>query len=65
MYTICQHIAPTERFKCLQIVYIIMARENTIRVNDEELELIKQYRDENYTGYVALGFVIGDLVKDD
>lgn len=40
-----------------------MARTNTVRLSDEELELLKEYQKEGYTGHVALGFVIGDLVK--
>jgi len=38
-------------------------REKRVRVNEEELSKLKQYREENYPG-VPLGFVIGDLVNN-
>ena len=40
-----------------------MSRENTVRVSDEELSKLKEYRDEEFSGYVPLGFVIGDLIS--
>jgi len=42
-----------------------MPRTNTVRLSDEEISLLKEYRDERYSGYVPLGFVIGDLIKKD
>jgi len=51
---ICRFCATTERLKCLQYVYIIMPRSNTVRLSDEELELLKEYRDNEYSGYVPL-----------
>jgi len=50
-----------ERLKYQHNVYISMARENTVRLSDEELEKLKECRDNKYSGYVPLGFVIGDL----
>jgi len=41
-----------------------VARENTVRLSDEELQKLKKRRDDEYTGYVPLGFVIGDLCDD-
>jgi len=41
-----------------------MPRSNTVRLSDEELELLKEYRDNEYSGYVPLGFVIGDIIKN-
>lgn len=61
---ICLFCASIERFKYLQYVYIIMSRSNTVRLSDEELDMLKEYRDNKYSGYVPLGFVIGDLVNN-
>lgn len=41
-----------------------MAREKKIRVSEEELELIKEYRNNKYDETIPLGFVISNLVKD-
>jgi len=41
-----------------------MSRSNTVRLSDEELNMLKEYRDNKYSGYVPLGFVIGDLVNN-
>jgi len=38
-------------------------REKNIRVNEEELSVLKSYREEEYSG-VPLGFVIKELVED-
>lgn len=43
-------------------VYVVLyMRDNMVRVNDDELETLKKYRNENYPG-VPLGFVIGDVI---
>jgi len=42
-----------------------MAREKTVRVNEDELQSLKEYRDTKYSGYVPLGFVIGDLTSSE
>jgi hypothetical protein len=39
-------------------------REKKVRISEEELSKLKEYRDENYPG-VPLGFVIGDLVDNE
>lgn len=41
-----------------------MAREKTVRLNEAELEALKNYREENYDGYIPLGFVIGELARE-
>lgn len=38
-------------------------REQAVRVNEEELESLKDLRDSEYPG-VPLGFVIRELLKD-
>jgi len=40
-----------------------MARSNTVRLSDEELDLLKEYQEREYSGYVPLGFVIGDMIR--
>jgi len=61
MYSAC---TTTERFKYPHYVYIIVARNNTVRVSDNELQALKDYKDENYDAYVPLGFVIGELANE-
>ena len=41
-----------------------MPRNKTVRVNDSELQKLKDYREEEYEGYVPLGFVIGQLASE-
>jgi hypothetical protein len=38
-------------------------RESRIRVSDEELEMLKEYRDNNYPG-VPLGAVVKILIEN-
>lgn len=42
-----------------------MVRDKNIRVSDEELERLKQYRDSEYDSSIPLGFVIGELIDDE
>lgn len=62
MYT---YRSTTETFKWVQYVYNTVARTNTVRVSDSELQTLKDYRDENYDGYIPLGFVIGELAENE
>jgi hypothetical protein len=39
-----------------------VVRENKVRVSDEELNALKEYRDTNYDDSIPLGFIIGELV---
>ena len=41
-----------------------MARDKKIRVSEEELEKLKQYRDSEYDSSIPLGFVIGEIVDE-
>lgn len=41
-----------------------MARDKKIRVSEEELEKLKQYRNSEYDSSIPLGFVIGELVDE-
>ena len=41
-----------------------MPREKRIRVKEEELEKIKEFRDKNYDESIPLGFIISELVED-
>lgn len=41
-----------------------MPRTKNVRVSDEELEKLKQYRDSEYDSSIPLGFVIGELVDE-
>lgn len=41
-----------------------MARNKKIRVSDEELEKLKEYRDSEYDSSIPLGFVLGELVDE-
>ena len=38
-------------------------REKNVRVNEEELSSLKEYRDKHYPG-IPMGFVIKELVED-
>jgi hypothetical protein len=42
-----------------------VARDKNIRVSDEELEDLKQYRDSEYDSSIPLGFVISELIPDE
>lgn len=41
-----------------------MARDKNIRVSDDELEKLKEYRDSEYDSSIPLGFIISELVED-
>jgi hypothetical protein len=41
-----------------------VARNKKIRVSDEELEKLKEYRDSEYDSSIPLGFVLGELVDE-
>jgi len=41
-----------------------VARENKVRVSDEELRQLKQYRDEYYDESIPLGFIIAELLDE-
>jgi hypothetical protein len=41
-----------------------VARDKKIRVSEEELEKLKQYRDSEYDSSIPLGFVIGEIVDE-
>jgi len=41
-----------------------VARNKKIRVSEEELEKLKQYRDSEYDSSIPLGFVIGELIDE-
>jgi len=41
-----------------------MAREKNVRLSENELRKLKQYRDSEYDSSIPLGFVIGELVDD-
>lgn len=41
-----------------------MQREKRVRVSGEELEKLKNYRDEKYDSSIPLGFIISELIDD-
>jgi len=41
-----------------------MAREKNVRLSEDELRKLKQYRDSVYDSSIPLGFVIGELVDN-
>jgi hypothetical protein len=41
-----------------------MARDKTVRLSEQELQALKNYRDNQYVAYVPLGQVINDLVEE-
>lgn len=40
-----------------------MTRNKTVRVSDEELELLKEYRAKQYDLGIPLGYIIKQLLK--
>jgi hypothetical protein len=41
-----------------------VARNKKIRVSEEELKKLKQYRDSEYDSSIPLGFIVGELIDD-
>jgi hypothetical protein len=42
-----------------------VVREKKIRVSEEELKRIKEYRNSEYDSSIPLGFVISELIPDE
>jgi len=62
VYTLC---IQSKDLSVCKTYTLLMAREKTVRVNEDELQSLKEYRDTKYSGYVPLGFVIGDLTSSE
>lgn len=41
-----------------------MAREKNVRLSEDELCKLKEYRDSEYDSSIPLGYVIGELVNN-
>jgi len=41
-----------------------VSRNKKVRVSEEELEKLKQYRDSEYDSSIPLGFIIGEIIDD-
>ncbi len=42
-----------------------MARENKVRLSDEEHKKLKEYRNKEYDETIPLGFVISELITNE
>lgn len=42
-----------------------MSREKKVRVSEDELSSLKEYRDSEYDSSIPLGFVISELIPDE
>ena len=45
-------------------VVLNVTREKRVRIAEDELTKLKEYRDEEYGSSIPLGFVIAELVED-
>lgn len=41
-----------------------MKRDKRVRLSEEELNILKKYRDKNYDTSIPLGYVIGDALDE-
>jgi len=41
-----------------------MQRDKRVRLSDDELQKLKDYRDEHYDSSIPLGYIISELIDD-